>query len=117
MRSVPRPSLVLPAVLTPLCVDSKHSCRSERPQAGQTWGSEPCGGGGGGGGGGSGGPHSPVSGAGPLIHPDMPLAALEVIATAQLSQCSSEGGMEGGASTLAGCVVVKTSNAIKHLHF
>lgn len=34
------PSLVLPAVLTLVRVDSKHSCRSERPRSGQTRGSE-----------------------------------------------------------------------------
>lgn len=34
------PSLVLPAVLTLVHVDSKHSCRSQRPRSGRTWGSE-----------------------------------------------------------------------------
>lgn len=34
------PSLVLPAVLTLVCVDSKHSCRSKRPRSGRTRGSE-----------------------------------------------------------------------------
>lgn len=37
------PSHTLPAVLTLVCVDSKHSCRSQRPHSGQTRGSEgPC---------------------------------------------------------------------------
>lgn len=30
----------LPAVLTLVCVDSKHSCRSQRPRSGRTRGSE-----------------------------------------------------------------------------
>lgn len=40
MLSTVWPSLVLPAVLTLVCVDSKHSCRSQRPRSGQTRGSE-----------------------------------------------------------------------------
>lgn len=40
MLSTVWPSLVLPAVLTLVCVDSKHSCRSQRPRSGRTWGSE-----------------------------------------------------------------------------
>lgn len=34
------PSRTLPAVLTLVCVDSKHSCRSQRPRSGRTRGSE-----------------------------------------------------------------------------
>lgn len=34
------PSRTLPAVLTLVCVDSKHSCRSQRPRSGWTRGSE-----------------------------------------------------------------------------
>lgn len=34
------PSCTLPAVLTLVCVDSKHSCRSQRPRSGRTRGSE-----------------------------------------------------------------------------
>lgn len=40
MLSTVWPSLVLPAVLTLVCVDSKHSCRSQRPRSGRTQGSE-----------------------------------------------------------------------------
>lgn len=40
MLSTVWPSLVLPAVLTLVCVDSKHSCRSQRPRSGRTRGSE-----------------------------------------------------------------------------
>lgn len=40
MHSSVWPSLVLPAVLTLVCVDSKHSCRSQRPRSGRTQGSE-----------------------------------------------------------------------------
>lgn len=40
MLSTVWPSLVLPAVLTLGCVDSKHSCRSQRPSSGRTRGSE-----------------------------------------------------------------------------
>lgn len=40
MLSTVWPSLVLPAVLTLVCVDSKHSCRSQGPRSGQTRGSE-----------------------------------------------------------------------------
>lgn len=34
------PSCTLPAVLTLVCVDSKHSCRSQRPRSGRTRGYE-----------------------------------------------------------------------------
>lgn len=34
------PFRTLPAVLTLVCVDSKHSCRSQRPRSGRTRGSE-----------------------------------------------------------------------------
>lgn len=34
------PSCTLPAVLTLVCVDSKHSCRSQRPRSGRTRGCE-----------------------------------------------------------------------------
>lgn len=40
MMSSVWPSLVAPAVLTPVCVDSKHSCRSQRPCSGQIQRSE-----------------------------------------------------------------------------